>query len=77
MRFHKVLNGRIVASVDCGDGEEAERRLHASRDARGLYHETGLIVSDADWRDLHYKRRLRHIGPPVASFSDRVARIQA
>jgi hypothetical protein len=50
-RWHCVKAGRIVASVDAGDGDEAERLL--APDTRSW------LVSDTDWRALHYKRRLR------------------
>lgn len=69
MRWHKVLNGRIVQSLDCGDGDEAERRLRPTT--------REFIVSDADWRDVHYKRALRHIGAPISTTADILARMKA
>lgn len=75
MRWHKLVNGRIVASLDCADGDDATRRLDATRHPRGYLLPMGFVVSDTDWRALHYRHAVRHIGPPLPS-SDPYARIQ-
>lgn len=54
-RWHKLRYGRVVASCDCGSGDEADALL-----APHLPNE--LIVSDADWRALHHRRALLRVG---------------
>lgn len=57
-----------MASVDHADGDEAERLLNPGA--------VDFIVSDEDWRTLHYQRRLRHLGAPLSTFQYRVDRIR-
>lgn len=69
MRWHKLLHGRITQSLDCHDGDEAERRLRPTT--------RELIVSNEDWLALHHKRALRHHGAPISTPADIIARMKA
>lgn len=62
MRWHKLLAGRIVASVDAPTGDEAERALAPSGGE--------MVVSDADWRAMHHRRRLRPFGGRIVPSLD-------
>lgn len=51
MRWHKLRNGRIVASVDAEDGDAADTLL-------APHFPNELIVSDAMWRGTMYRKAL-------------------
>ena len=64
-RWHSVKRGRIIASCDAPCGDHAETLLAPDRET--------LVVSDADWRKVHHRRRLLRHGTPPRSAEQRVA----
>lgn len=65
MRWHSVVRGRIVASCEAGTGDDADGLLPA--------HPEALVVSDEDWRRIHYRRRLLRHGITPKSAEQRAA----
>jgi hypothetical protein len=49
-RWHLLRRGRIVRTAWSSDGDCAERELNP--------YPTELIVSDEEWRAVHYRRAL-------------------
>lgn len=73
-RWHRVRNGRIVASCECATGDAAEVLLHLDeRNAEGQYNGGGLIVSDAQWREKMYRKALFRVGVPKRVAEHRTA----
>lgn len=56
-RWHLIVRGRIVASVDAKDGDAAEEALPKRTDAK--------LVSDVDWREAHWRRPMRDVAKRI------------